>query len=60
VIDYYSEDRVRKAAEKLSKHLVAKQQGRLDGFFKAVPKAEDKSKGGPAKRKVRRVKILLL
>jgi flap endonuclease-1 len=51
---------VRNAAAKLTKHLVAKQQGRLDGFFKAVPKAEDKStgkggkdtKGAPAKRKV--------
>jgi len=54
----YSEDRVRNAAAKLTKHLVAKQQGRLDGFFKAIPKVEDKSKGGkekgaPAKRKVR-------
>lgn len=45
-----SEERVRKGAEKLSRHLNAKQQGRLDGFFtvqpkKATPKAEDKPKG---------------
>lgn len=47
-----SEDRVRKGAEKLAKGVSAKQQGRLDGFFKAVPKVEtrkdkedDKPKG---------------
>jgi flap endonuclease-1 len=32
-----SEDRVRKGAEKLAKSLNAKQQGRLDGFFTAIP-----------------------
>ncbi|KIM28919.1 hypothetical protein M408DRAFT_125335 [Serendipita vermifera MAFF 305830] len=53
----FNEERVRKAAEKLSKHLVAKQQGRLDGFFKTIPKTEDKGKGKgkeqdkPGKRK---------
>lgn len=30
----FSEDRVRKGADKLSKALGQKQQGRLDGFFK--------------------------
>jgi len=58
-----SEERVRKGAEKLAKSLNAKQQGRLDGFFTATPKAstpkpsgknakgkDDKGKG--AKRKV--------
>ncbi|KAL4251235.1 Flap endonuclease 1-A [Abortiporus biennis] len=37
----FNEDRVRKGAEKLSKFLNAKQQGRLDGFFsvKAKPAA---------------------
>lgn len=40
----FSEDRVRKAAEKLGKFLNAKQQGRLDGFFTAQPKKEDDSK----------------
>ncbi|KAG8931896.1 Elongation of fatty acids protein 2 [Tulasnella sp. 418] len=33
-----NEDRVRKGAEKLSKMLNAKQQGRLDGFFTVKPK----------------------
>lgn len=58
-----SEDRVRKAAEKLGKFLNAKQQGRLDGFFTAQPKKEDDSKAkgkGKAdakgmKRKVRQL-----
>jgi flap endonuclease-1 len=58
-----SEERVRKGAEKLAKSLNAKQQGRLDGFFTATPKAsapkpsgknvkgkDDKGKG--TKRKV--------
>lgn len=46
-----SEDRVRKNAEKLQRHLNAKQQGRLDGFFtKPAPKAGDDKKGkGKAK-----------
>lgn len=53
----FSEDRVRKGAEKLSKALGQKQQGRLDGFFKAAAPApsskdkdKDKDKGG-TKRK---------
>ena len=33
-----SEERVRKGAEKLTKSLHTKQQGRLDGFFTATPK----------------------
>ncbi|THH29118.1 hypothetical protein EUX98_g5065 [Antrodiella citrinella] len=49
----FNEERVRKGAEKLSKFLNAKQQGRLDGFFTVKPKAaspkksdsKDKSKG---------------
>lgn len=59
----HSEDRVRKGAEKLSKFLNAKQQGRLDGFFTVQPKAKEppatKGKGSTkgkdaksAKRKV--------
>lgn len=54
----YSEERVRKGAEKLTKHIGAKQQGRLDGFFKAVPKSSPEkagtsgSKGKAPKRKV--------
>lgn len=36
---FFSEERVRKGAEKLSKFLNAKQQGRLDGFFTVQPKA---------------------
>jgi len=38
---------VRKGAEKLTKFLTAKQQGRLDGFFKVTPK----EKAPPAKGK---------
>ena len=53
-----SEERVRKGAEKLTKFLNAKQQGRLDGFFtmsqkpaeKETAKGKDKGKG--SKRKV--------
>ena len=57
-----SEDRVRKGAEKLSKFLNAKQQGRLDGFFSSKPKEapakgkeEAKGKGKVTKRKVRHI-----
>ncbi|KAI0027780.1 PIN domain-like protein [Vararia minispora EC-137] len=62
----FNEERVRRGAEKLAKHLSAKQQGRLDGFFsvkakepakakesaksKGAKKEEDAKKGG--KRKV--------
>ena len=58
-----SEDRVRKGAEKLTKHIGAKQQGRLDSFFKVAPKAtpDKKEKSAPVggkKRKVRREKAL--
>ncbi|PWN30327.1 flap endonuclease 1 [Jaminaea rosea] len=49
----FSEDRVRKGAEKLTKALGQKQQGRLDGFFKvAAPakrKAEDEGSSKGAK-----------
>ena len=47
----FSEERVRKGAEKLQKFLNTKQQGRLDGFFsvkpkdKKDPKKEEKGKG---------------
>ncbi|GAA5872259.1 hypothetical protein JCM16303_001032 [Sporobolomyces ruberrimus] len=53
----FSEDRVRKGADKLKARLSSKQQGRLDGFFKVEPKdpkagtkrkADDK--GGKAKK----------
>ncbi|KAK7471002.1 Elongation of fatty acids protein 2 [Stygiomarasmius scandens] len=59
----FNEERVRKGAEKLQKNLMAKQQGRLDGFFavkpkepsakpKAGSKGKDTGKGkGAAKRK---------
>jgi len=52
----FNEDRVRKGAEKLAKFLQAKQQGRLDGFFKVTPKSPDgkasaKGKGSAAKGK---------
>jgi hypothetical protein len=42
MITLNSEERVRKGAEKLSKFLNAKQQGRLDGFFTAKPKTSPK------------------
>lgn len=62
--DSCSEDRVRAGASKLAKGFNAKQQGRLDSFFKVLPKdpskeassskkKADEKKGG-AKRKVRR------
>ncbi|OAX41669.1 PIN domain-like protein [Rhizopogon vinicolor AM-OR11-026] len=38
----FNEDRVRKGAEKLTKFLNAKQQGRLDGFFSVQPKTSPK------------------
>ncbi|GAA5872640.1 hypothetical protein JCM1840_004861 [Sporobolomyces johnsonii] len=44
----FSEDRVRKGAEKLKARLSAKQQGRLDGFFTVKPKDPT---AAPAKRK---------
>ncbi|THU81728.1 PIN domain-like protein [Dendrothele bispora CBS 962.96] len=55
----FSEERVRKGAEKLQKNLMAKQQGRLDGFFSVKPKenptkskADTKGKdAGKGKRK---------
>lgn len=64
----YSEERVRRGAEKLTKHIGAKQQGRLDGFFTAVPKAsQDKggkkaesSKGKATKRKVLYLRVFIL
>lgn len=42
---------MRKGAEKLSKGVAAKQQGRLDGFFKSVPKAETEKDDDKAKAK---------
>ena len=44
---WFSEERVRKGAEKLQKYLNSKQQGRLDGFFTVKPK----EKAPPAKGK---------
>ena len=61
-----SEERVRKGAEKLQKHLNSKQQGRLDGFFTVKPKEKvppAKGKGadkkGDAKKGAKR-KVCLL
>jgi hypothetical protein len=67
LLKWGSEDRVRKGADKLTKHLGAKQQGRLDGFFKVQPKSSpDAKKGttnpagkGAAKGKKRKVRRLL-
>ncbi|CDZ97935.1 pin domain-like protein [Phaffia rhodozyma] len=48
----FNEERVRNGASKLQKNLNAKQQGRLDGFFKVVSKADDKKGSvGAGKRK---------
>jgi flap endonuclease-1 len=56
-----SEDRVRKGAEKLTKFLNSKQQGRLDGFFTVKPKekkspakADAKGKGKDAPKGTKR------
>ncbi|KAF8610596.1 PIN domain-like protein [Ceratobasidium sp. AG-I] len=42
----FNEDRVRKGAEKLTKMLNTKQQGRLDGFFKVTESTSSKAKPG--------------
>jgi flap endonuclease-1 len=57
----FSEERVRKGAEKLAKFLNVKQQGRLDGFFAAKPKLnqEMSPQSSTKKRKVRFRKCLL-
>lgn len=47
---FHSEDRVRKGADKLTKFLNAKQQGRLDGFFSVKPKSPKKDEA-PTKGK---------
>lgn len=44
LLRWHSEDRVRKGADKLTKNMVAKQQGRLDGFFKVQPKSSPDAK----------------
>ncbi|GAA6060447.1 hypothetical protein JCM10212_000040 [Sporobolomyces blumeae] len=53
----FSEDRVRKGADKLKARLSSKQQGRLDGFFtvqpkdpKAAQKRKAEEKGGKGKK----------
>ncbi|CAE7217982.1 unnamed protein product [Rhizoctonia solani] len=45
----FNEERVRKGAEKLTKMLNTKQQGRLDGFFKVTESAGSKSKATAGK-----------
>ncbi|KAK9241242.1 PIN domain-like protein [Lipomyces kononenkoae] len=44
----FSEDRVRNGASRLTKNLKTAQQGRLDGFFKVIPK--DKAAGGDKRK----------
>lgn len=44
-----SEERVRKGADKLSKFLNSKQQGRLDGFFSVKPKEKAPAPKGRGK-----------
>lgn len=45
----FSEDRIKSGAEKLKKGLKAGVQGRLDGFFKVVPKPDDKKRPADTK-----------
>ena len=66
LLKWHSEDRVRKGADKLAKQMGAKQQGRLDGFFKVQPKSSPDAKKkatsagkGAAKGKKRKVCCLL-
>ncbi|GAA5834535.1 hypothetical protein JCM11251_007034 [Rhodosporidiobolus azoricus] len=47
----FSEDRVRKGAEKLKARMSAKQQGRLDGFFTVKPKEGGAGSAAGSKRK---------
>ena len=59
----HSEERVRKGAEKLTKFLNAKQQGRLDGFFSVQNKEPQKSKAaekGSQKGVKRKVNISIV
>ncbi|CAD6892297.1 unnamed protein product [Tilletia controversa] len=42
----FSEDRVRKGADKLTRSLSVKQQGRLDGFFTVLPSSKPKPEAG--------------
>lgn len=37
----FSEDRVRSAAQKLTKNLKSQQQARLEGFFTPIPKTDE-------------------
>ncbi|KAG5642549.1 Elongation of fatty acids protein 2 [Asterophora parasitica] len=48
----FNEERVRKGADKLTKFLNSKQQGRLDGFFTVKPKEPTKDAKGKGKLKV--------
>ncbi|KAJ7219904.1 flap endonuclease 1 [Mycena pura] len=47
----FNEERVRKGAEKLTKYLNSKQQGRLDGFFTVKPKEKKSPVKNDAKGK---------
>ncbi|KAJ6513343.1 flap endonuclease 1 [Mycena sanguinolenta] len=47
----FNEERVRKGAEKLTKFLNSKQQGRLDGFFTVTPKEKKSPSKADAKGK---------
>jgi flap endonuclease-1 len=52
----FSEDRIRSGAEKLKKGLKGGVQGRLDGFFQAVPKAAAKKRAAEPKGAKKRAK----
>ncbi|KAF5377944.1 hypothetical protein D9615_006752 [Tricholomella constricta] len=49
----FNEERVRKGADKLQKHLNSKQQGRLDGFFTVKPKEPSGAKDAKGKLKLK-------
>lgn len=48
----HSEERIRGGVKRLSKQRTTTTQGRLDGFFKVLPKDPAQAKASAAKRKV--------
>jgi flap endonuclease-1 len=50
----YSEDRIRKGAERLTKAIGEKQQGRLDSFFTVSSSAPPKRKADDDKKSVKK------
>ncbi|MBW0466196.1 hypothetical protein O181_005911 [Austropuccinia psidii MF-1] len=46
----FDEDRVKKGAAKLAQAMTQKQQGRLDGFFKPLPKSDEPASTGKKRK----------